>query len=87
MWFYIERKKTNQTLLKLGKKKIAKNNIIILEFNKMGLVSNKKLLDLNNMNDLKVAEIKTNKKFSQNNFVYDVLSTLRDKMNANTRKR
>ena len=53
-WFYIERKKTNQSLFKLGKKKISTNNIIILEFNNMGMVSKKKLLDLSNMNDLKI---------------------------------
>ena len=32
-WFYIERKKSNQALLKLGKKKITNNNILILKFN------------------------------------------------------
>ncbi|MDA9723512.1 outer membrane protein assembly factor BamE [Candidatus Pelagibacter sp.] len=85
IWFYIERKKTNQTLLKLGKKKIAKNNVIIIEFNEMGLVTDKKLLNLNNMNDLKFAEKKTSKKFSQDNFLYGVLSTFREKINAPTR--
>ena len=85
IWFYIERKKTNQTLLKLGKKKISKNNVIIIEFNEMGLVKDKKLLNLNNMNDLKFAEKKTSKKFSQDNFLYGVLSTFREKINAPTR--
>ena len=42
IWLYIERKKTNQSIYKLGKKKISKNNILILEFNSMGLVSSKK---------------------------------------------
>ena len=85
IWFYIERKKTNQTLMKLGKKKISKNNIIIIEFNKMGLVSDKKLLNLNNMNDLKFAENKTKKRFSQDNLLYGILSTFREKINAPTR--
>jgi len=87
IWFYIERKKTNQSLYKLGKKKIASNNILIVEFNEMGLVNNKSLLDLNDMNDLKIAEKKTQKKFSQDNFVYNLLSTLREKVNAPTRKK
>ena len=59
VWFYIERKKTNQSIYKLGKKVISKNNIIILEFNDFGLVSKKKLLDLNNMNDIRIAEKQT----------------------------
>ena len=85
-WFYIERKKTNQTLLKLGKKKITDNNILILEFNNMGLVSDKKLLSLDDMNDIKIAEKNTKKKFSQDNTIYNILSTLREKINAPTRR-
>ena len=86
-WIYIERQKTNQSLIKLGNKKIKRNNIIIIEFNSMGLVSNKNLLDLNDMNDLKIAEVKTNKKYGQDDFVYNILSTLREKINAPTRKK
>tara|TARA_A100000164_G_scaffold321823_1_gene304689 strand:+ start:275 stop:727 length:453 start_codon:yes stop_codon:yes gene_type:complete len=86
VWFYIERKKTNQTLLKLGKKKITVNNIVILEFNNMGLVSYKKFLNINDMKDIKIAEKITKKKFSQDNAIYNVLSTLREKINAPTRK-
>ena len=86
IWLYIERHKTNQSIFKLGNKKIDKNNILIIEFNAMGIVSNKKLLDINNMNDLKIAEEVTKKKFSQDNFVYNILSTLREKINAPTRR-
>tara|TARA_B100001564_G_C20169093_1_gene458848 strand:- start:38 stop:490 length:453 start_codon:yes stop_codon:yes gene_type:complete len=86
-WFYIERKKTNQTLLKLGKKKLDKNNVLIIEFNKMGLVLNKELLNLDDMNDIKRAEAKTNKKFDQDNLLSDVLTTLREKINAPTRRK
>ncbi len=86
-WFYIERRKTNQSLFKLGKKKISSNNIIILEFDNMGMVSKKKLLDLSNMNDLKIAEKMTEKKFSQDNMIYNVLTTLREKINAPTRRK
>ena len=38
------------------------------------------------MNDLKIAEEVTKKKFSQDNFVYNILSTLREKINAPTRR-
>ena len=87
VWFYIERKKTNQSILKLGEKKIISSNIIILEFDKMGLVSEKNFLDLNDMNDIKIAEKKTNKKFAQDNFIFNIMSTLREKINAPTRRR
>ena len=86
-WLYFERKKTNQSLFKLGKKNIARNNILIIEFNNMGLVKDKILLDLNDMNDIKIAEKKTKKEFAQDNFVYNLLSTLRNKINAPTRRK
>ena len=86
-WLYFERKKTNQSLFKLGKKNISRNNILIIEFNNMGLVEDKILLDLNDMNDIKIAEKKTTKEFGQNNFVYNLLSTLRNKINAPTRRK
>ena len=86
-WFYIERKKTNQSLIKLGKKKISENNIVIIEFNNKGLVINKSLLDIKNMQDIEFAEKRTIKKFSQDNFVHSVLTTLREKINAPTRRK
>ena len=86
-WLYFERKKTNQSLFKLGKKSISRNNILIIEFNNMGLVKDKTLLDLNDMNDIKIAEKKTEKEFAQDNFVYNLLSTLRNKINAPTRRK
>ena len=85
-WFYIEREKTNQSIFKIGKKKISNNNIVVVEFNKMGIVSDKKLLNLNDLNDIKMAEAKTKKKFAQDNRLYNILSTLREKINAPTRR-
>ena len=85
MWFYIERQKVNQSIVKLGKKKISSNNIIILKFDNKGIVSKKDFLDLNKMNNIKIAEAKTEKKFNQDNMIYNILSTLREKINAPTR--
>ena len=86
-WLYVERKKTNQSIFKLGKKRIESNNVLLLEFSKSGLVTNKELLNLNDMNDLKIAKINTKKKFGVNNFTYDILTTLREKINAPSRNR
>jgi len=71
----------------LGKKRIESNNVLLLEFSKSGLVTNKELLNLNDMNDLKIAKIKTKKKFGVNNFTYDILTTLREKINAPSRNK
>ena len=87
VWFYLERNKSNQSIYKLGKKKILKNDILILEFNSMGLVSSKKLLRLQDMNDIKIAEKVTKKKFRTDNKIYDMLTTVRDKLNASRKKK
>ncbi len=86
-WFYIERKKTNQSLLKFGLKKISKNNILVIEFNKKGLVENKKLFKMNDMNELKYVKKITNKEFEQDNTIYNIFSSLREKVNAPARNR
>ena len=85
-WIYIERKNTNQTLFKLGIKKIENNNILIVEFTDRGLLKDKKLLDLNDMNDLKYAKNITQKEFKNNSFIYDIFSSMREKVNAPSRK-
>ena len=86
IWIYIERKKTNQSIFKLGKQKIEKNNVLVLELNNKGILAKKKLYDLEDMNDYKFVEKVTEKDFSQNSFVYGVLSSLRDKINPPARK-
>ena len=48
-WFYIERLKTNQSIIKLGNQIIKKNNVLIVEFNEMGIIKNKEILNLENM--------------------------------------
>ena len=86
-WFYFERLKANQSLLKLGAQKIKKNNILIVEINNSGVIKKKKLLDLNDMNDLKYLEISTEKEFKNDNLLYNVFTSLREKINAPAKNR
>ena len=86
-WFYLERLKTNQSLFKFGKQKIKKNNILIVELDNKGIVINKRIINLNDMNDLKFLNKTTKKDFKKDNTFYNVLSSLREKINAPTRNR
>ena len=86
-WFYIERLKTNQTLFKLGNQKIKKNNILVVKLNKFGIVEDKRLLNINNMNDLKYLEKITEKEYENKGLMYGVLSSLREKINSPMRNR
>jgi outer membrane protein assembly factor BamE (lipoprotein component of BamABCDE complex) len=86
-WFYIERKKTNQSLFKLGIKKISKNNILLVQFNNQGIVKDKRLINLDNMNDIKYVKKITQKDFEQDNTIYNIFSSMREKINAPARNR
>jgi len=86
-WFYIERRKTNQSLLKLGQKKIEKNNILMVEFSNRGILKNKKIFDMDDMNEIKYVKSLTQKEFKQNNFLYNIFTSFREKMNAPVRNR
>ena len=86
-WFYVERLKTNQSLLKLGAQKIERNNILIVELNNKGILKSKKILDLENMNDIKYLKNTTSKDFENKDLLYGVFSSLREKINAPLRSR
>ena len=86
-WFYLERLKTNQSLFKFGSQKIKKNNVLIVQISNSGIIIEKKLLDLNNMNDVKFLKNQTAKDFKNQNMIYDVFTSLREKINAPMRER
>ena len=78
LWIYIESKKTRA---KFGKKKIYINNVLLLEINNRGLLAKKELINIENMNDVKFIEDVTNISYSKKSFVYDFLSSMRQKIN------
>ena len=87
LWFYFERLKTNQALVKLGAQKIKKNNILIVELNNKGILKSKRILDLDDMNDIEYIKTVTTKEFKNDNFIYGIFSSLREKINAPLRNR
>ena len=86
-WFYIERMKKNQSLFKLGIKKIQKNDILIVKFNNKGILEYKKILKLSDMNDIEFAKNITEKDYKQNSVLFKIFSSLREKANAPTKNR
>jgi outer membrane protein assembly factor BamE (lipoprotein component of BamABCDE complex) len=87
LWIYIERKTDNSTLKKFGSERIIVNNVLLLEINNMGLLADKEFLDLTSMQDLKFAEQTTENQYRKSTFVYDFLSSLRQKINDPLGKR
>ena len=81
VWIYIERTRTRGKLLKLGQNQLAKNNVLVLEFNKFGILENKEFYDKNDMNKLSFAKNITENEVRKENFIYSFLSSIRQKMN------
>ena len=87
VWIYIEREITNEKLIKLGKEKLLTNNVLILEINSQGKLIDKKFYDMNDMNEIKLSSLKTENKYGKKSFVYDFLSSMRQKINDPLGKR
>ena len=80
LWIYIERTRTRGKLLQLGRNVMLKNNILILEFNRYGVLASKELYDKNKMNELKFNKNVTTFEGKKENFIYSFLSSVRQKM-------
>ena len=80
VWIYIERKKTKGKMLKLGRNYLEKNNVLVLEFNKYGVLSKKDFYSKKDMKKIKFAKAITENEIKKENFVYGFLSSIRQKM-------
>ena len=87
LWIYIERKKVNRSIFKLGNKKIVKNNVAILEIDNKGILKKKEIYDLNKMNKYKFSENTTQDSYEKNSYIYGVMTSLREKINAPAKRK
>ena len=71
---YLERKTSNSKLLKLGKKKLIANNVLLLEVDNRGMLINKEFLNQDDLNKLKFTNKTTKTIADQESFVSRALS-------------
>ena len=81
VWIYIERKQTQSRLRNLGQMKIFKNNVLVLEIDNYGILKKKELYNMEDMKKIKIAEETTEANFSRNSFIYEFMSSMRQKIN------
>jgi outer membrane protein assembly factor BamE (lipoprotein component of BamABCDE complex) len=81
VWIYIERKQTQSKLSNLGKMKIFKNDVLVLEIDSYGILKKKEFYNKDNMENIKVVETTTKTGFKKNSFVYNFMSSMRQKIN------
>tara|TARA_Y100000310_G_scaffold176762_1_gene176884 strand:- start:1407 stop:1859 length:453 start_codon:yes stop_codon:yes gene_type:complete len=80
LWIYIERTITRGKTLKLGGSELTKNNVLVLEFDKYGVLNSKTFYDKKNIKDIKFAKAITVNDIRRENFVYSFLASVRQKM-------
>ena len=81
VWIYIERKQTQSRLRNLGQMKIFKNNVLVLEIDNYGILKKKEFYNMEDMEKIKVVEDTTEATFARNSFIYDFMSSMRQKIN------
>tara|TARA_B100000287_G_scaffold417380_1_gene453113 strand:+ start:282 stop:758 length:477 start_codon:yes stop_codon:yes gene_type:complete len=87
LWIYIERKKVKRSIFKLGTEKYISNNVLVLKINSKGLLKDKKIYSLKDMKDnYQFSENITSISYKNNSFVYNLLSSIKQRINAPTQR-
>ena len=80
LWIYIERTSTRGKLFKLGRNYLKKNNVLVLDFDKYGILKKKEFYNKEKMNKINFAKNITKNEVRRENFIYSFLSSVRQKM-------
>jgi len=81
VWIYIERKQTQSDLKNLGRMKIYKNDVLVLELDDYGILKKKNFYNKDDMENIKIVEATTKAGFRKKSFIYDFMSSMRQKIN------
>ena len=81
LWIYMEIQTSSSKLSKLGKKKLLKNNILLLDIDNRGILSKSIFIDKDKMNEIKFSKDSTQMSYSKNSFIYEFLYSVRQKIN------
>ena len=87
IWIYIERKSTVSDFKSFGRQKVMINDVVILEFDKRGILTKKQFLNKEEINNINFSENKTKVFNTKDTYVKSVLSSLKQKINDPLGKR
>ena len=80
LWFYFDRKISGGSIIKFGDVDLLENNVLIINFNRYGIVQNKEFFSKEDMKKIKYSEMKTENPVSKQSFVSAFLQSVRQKM-------
>ena len=81
-WFYMQRELENKSFLTLGKQKITTNNVLEINFNDYGIVDNKLVYLIDDMNDIKISEEKTTNQYQSKSYFGKLLNSMKQKIDS-----
>ena len=79
-WIYIERILSKGDFHKLGQHVLKTNNILVLSFDKYGILESKNFLDKDDINNMKFSKKITTNNLAKSSFVESFLNSVRSKM-------
>ena len=79
-WFYIERTLSKGKYHKLGKHILKTNNILVLNFDKYGVLKIKEILNKDDLQKVNFSTAKTQNELTKKSFVEKFLSSKKQKM-------
>ncbi len=80
VYIYIEKKTSSSRVTKLGKKKLLKNDVLVLEIDNKGILLSKKFYNKDDMQKIEFDANETTINYSKKSFVYSFMSSLRQKI-------
>ena len=80
LWFYFDRKISGGSLMKFGDRDLLENNVLVINFDKYGVVTQKEFFSKEDMKKIKYSEMKTENPVSKQSFVASFLQSVRQKM-------
>jgi len=83
-WIYIERVLTKGKYHQLGKNVVKENNVLVLKFDRFGVLIEKKFFDKEKMANIKFTKKVTENNLSQKSFVEEFLQSIKQKMYGKT---
>ena len=82
-WIYIERIFVKGDFHKLGQNILKENNVLVLSFDKYGILNDKKFLSKKDINELKFSKKETTNDLVESSFVERFLNSIKSKMYSN----
>ena len=84
-WIYLERILSKGKYHKLGRHILKENNVLVLNFDKYGVLKNKQFLKKEDLKKLEFSQKITENELTQKSFVQKFLQSIKQKMYSNQR--